>query len=39
MVEADVGDEAQVRMNDIGAIQSPAQPDFDDGYVDLLTGK
>ena len=39
MIEADVGNDAQNRRNNIGAIQSPAQTDFNHGYIHLLFGE
>ena len=39
MVEADVGDDAYIRMDDVGAIQPSASPDFDDRYVYRLPGE
>ena len=39
VVVADVGDDAQQRRDDVGAVQPAAQPDFDDGDVHALAGK
>ena len=39
MVEADIGDEAQVGMNNIGTVQSSAKSYFDDSNIDLLSGE
>ena len=39
VVEADVGDDAQIRPDDVGAIQPSAQTYLDDGHVHLLVGK
>lgn len=36
MVKADVGDDGEVGADDIGAVETSAKPDFDDGYIDLL---
>ena len=39
VVHADVGDDAELGDDDVGAVQATAQSDFDDGDVDLLFGK
>ena len=39
MVEADVGNDAQVGTDDVGAVQPAAQSYFDDGHVNLFVGK
>ena len=39
MIQADVGDEAHVRTDDVGAIQAAAQAYFYDGHVHLRVGK
>ena len=39
MVETDIGDNTQIRMNDVGAIQASSQSNFDYSYVDMPVGK
>ena len=36
VVKADVGDDAHQRLDDVGAVESAAQPHFDDGYIHPL---
>ena len=36
MVEADVGDDAQIRTDDVGAIEAASQTYFNHGYIYLL---
>ena len=39
MVETDIGDDGEDGREDIGAVESSAESDFDDGYVNLLSDK
>ena len=39
VVQADIGHDAQVRFQDIGAVEPAAEPRFDDGRIDVFVGK
>ena len=39
MIERDIGDDTQFRGNEVGAVQTPAQPDFYHREVHLFLGK
>ena len=39
VVKADIGDDAQQRRDDVGAVETAAHANFDDGDVDLLAGE
>ena len=36
MIKTDVGNDTQVRLNDVGAVQSSSRPTSMDGYIHLL---
>ena len=39
MVKADIGNETEIGMNNIGAVQASAQSHFNNGYIHLLSSK
>lgn len=39
VVEADVGDDAQVGLDDVGTVQSSSKAHLNDGHIHLLLGE